>query len=172
MNKAVTDTNANFAGINDPLIDDSEKASRRRNYALLNAYNVKPLSGSWTNNYTEFNRIYMFGAPWIGSTDNTKKRIDCFVAGTDGYINNQYVNYIDNGFAQSIKANSTSNANNPAYVYVERVISYSYTGDTVETDDGDVLVTGAAAKDKIVIVYTILKNDNSGKYLLEKSSSM
>jgi len=30
---------------------------------------------------------------------------------------------------------------------------------TVETDEGEVLVTGAASKDKIVITYTIIKND-------------
>ena len=40
----------------------------------------------------------------------------------------------------------------------EQFISYSYTGETMETEDGDTLVTGAESKDKIVIIYTMLEN--------------
>ena len=39
------------------------------------------------------NKAYMFGAPWSGSLDNAKIRIDYFLNGTKGYINNRLVDY-------------------------------------------------------------------------------
>ena len=43
------------------------------------------------------------------------------------------------------------------YQFKEKFVSYSYTGETMETEDGDILVTGANSKDKIVITYTFVK---------------
>ncbi|MCR5185983.1 MAG: hypothetical protein K6D97_02560 [Clostridia bacterium] len=149
---------------------DEERVSRIRNNILINAYNSGPstfsiakvhsdsgsLDSAWLN-YTKENRLYLFGAPWVGSTENTKKRIDYFINGSDGYINIQYVNYVDNPFALAIRAKDDSG--NPLFAFTERVISYSYTGSTEETEEGDVLVNGAASKDKLVIIYTIIDND-------------
>lgn len=119
--------------------------------------------------YNEANRIYMFGAPWIGSTENTKKRIDYFISGSDGYINNQYVNYIDNPFALALRINGLNDGGNPKFAFTEKVISYSYTGSTEETDEGDVLVNGAASKDKLVVIYTII--DNKDNNLIVRSEN-
>ena len=44
--------------------------------------------------------------------------------------------------------------------FKEQFVSYSYTGETFVTDDGDELVTGAQDKDKIIITYTLTKNPN------------
>ena len=33
----------------------------------------------------------LFGAPWLGSTEAVKTRVDFFVNGKSGYINNVYV---------------------------------------------------------------------------------
>lgn len=88
---------------------------------------------------------YLFGAPWLGSTESVKTRIDLYVNGKASYINNIRVDYTDNPFYQ---------ARLDKKKFIEEFTSYSYTGQTLETDDGDVLVTGASAKDKIVITYT------------------
>ena len=40
--------------------------------------------------------------------------------------------------------------------FKERFINYSYTGQTMTTEDGDELVTGEKSKDKIVIIYTLI----------------
>lgn len=88
---------------------------------------------------------YLFGAPWLGSTESVKTRIDLFVNGKASYINNIRVDYRNNPFYQ---------ARLDKKKFIEEFTSYSYTGQTLETDDGDVLVTGASAKDKIVITYT------------------
>ena len=95
---------------------------------------------------------YLFGAPWTGSPEHIKTRVDLFINGEHGYINNQYINYKGNVFANSLKQ-SDSKKNR----YLEQFISYSYSGTTMETEDGDILVTdGQSAKDKIVIIYTLL----------------
>ena len=182
VNKAVTDTNANESDIDrkrsDLNTDQNELSTNIRNYKIKQSYNVKPSPLDEWKDYDVYERLYMFGAPWVGSTENTKKRIDYFINGGEGYINNQYVNYVDNSFAKSIKENNgVGGVNNahPKYAYTEQVVSYSYTGDTVETDDGEVLVEGAASKDKIIIIYTIIDNidgiiDEKNTLLLETSS--
>ncbi len=101
--------------------------------------------------YNNKNTPYcLFGAPWLGSTETIKQRIDFFVNGDAGYINNTYVSYSGNdSFASKVDANTK---------FKERFISYSYSGSTVTTDEGETLVNGAKSKDKIVIIYTILNN--------------
>ena len=106
-----------------------------RNYAYNKAYNDK------TKKYC------LFGAPWLGSTESVKSRVDYFVNGKSGYINNAYVNYKNNEFYQARINNKQ---------FKERFINYSYSGQTMTTEDGDTLVTGEKSKDKIVIIYTLI----------------
>lgn len=127
VNNAVADTEAKA---------DSTKSKQIENYALKKVYNdsTKP--------------YYLFAAPWLGNTENVKTRIDFFVNGKSGYINNEYVDYRENAFYK---------ARMDKKQFRERFISYSYSGETMETEDGDILVTGANEKDKIVIIYTMTK---------------
>lgn len=102
-----------------------------------------------------YNKVYndtskkfcLFGAPWLGSTESVKTRVDYFIDGKSGYINNAYVNYKNNEFYQARVAGKQ---------FKERFINYSYTGQTMVTEDGDELVTGEKSKDKIVIIYTLI----------------
>ena len=106
-----------------------------RNYAYNQAYNEK-------------SKAYcLFGAPWLGSTESVKTRVDYFIDGKAGYINNSYVDYKDNDFYKARIAGKQ---------FKERFISYSYSGQTMTTEDGDTLVTGEKSKDKIVIIYTLI----------------
>ena len=102
-------------------------------------------------NNQENKNYYLFGAPWVGSTEAIKTRIDYFVNGKAGYINNIYVDYTDNYFYK---------ARMQKIQFKENFISYSYTGQTIETEDGDTLVTGASSKDKIVIIYKMIEQPN------------
>lgn len=92
----------------------------------------------------------LFGAPWLGSTETLKQRVDFFVNGDAGYINNTYIDYSG--------ANCFANKVNETTRFKERFISYSYSGSTVTTDEGETLIEDAESKDKIVIIYTILSN--------------
>lgn len=96
------------------------------------------------------NAYYLFGAPWGGSKDAIKTRVDFFVNGDAGYINGQYVNYSDDRY------NDFHEAIDQRRQFKEKFISYSWGGETMSTRDGDVLVTGSKPKDKIVIIYTMM----------------
>ena len=107
--------------------------------------------------YNDSDKAYcLFGAPWLGSTETIKQRIDFFVNGDSGYINNTFVNYSGTtekpSFASLVDENTR---------FREKFISYSYSGSTVTTDEGETLIEGAKNKDKIVIIYTILNNTTS-----------
>ena len=145
VNKAISDSKAT---------SDSTSKTLRDNYAYKMIYNDKS------------KKIYMFGAPWTGSTENIKKRIDYYISGTAGYIDGVYVDYenksnseglIKNVFAEAINDSLTNEESK--IKFKERFISYSYSGDTFVTEDGDELVN-VDSKDKIEIIYTILGDFN------------
>lgn len=120
--------------------ENSSEEKQIRNYAYKTTYN---------NSSTQY---YMFGAPWLGSKENIKTRVDFFINGQAGYIGDQYVDYTDNEFHGYLS--------NPEIQFKETFISYSWSGQTLTTDDGDTLVTGDAPKDKIVIIYQELSNQD------------
>ena len=98
--------------------------------------------------YNDPDKLYcLFGAPWLGSTESVKARVDYFVDGKAGYINNTYVDYRDNAFCEARKNKKQ---------FKERFVNYSYSGQTMITEDGEQLVTGEKSKDKIVIIYTLI----------------
>lgn len=139
VNKAAADKTA----LTEPTDkNDLKYIEKMKNYALGKIYNDKT-----KRNY------YLFEAPWLGSTENLKTRIDFFVNGQAGYINNKYVDYTGNEFYNSRHVGDDTKEPEQ---YRERFISYSYDGQTLETEEGDTLVTGASEKDKIIIIYTMV----------------
>lgn len=99
---------------------------------------------------------YMFGVPWLGSAErdsSVKARIDYYINGSSGYINNTYVNYRHNKFYKIKEYNKTASEENKVY-FTEEFIRYTYSGDTLVTEQGDILVEGAMPEDKIVVIYT------------------
>ena len=129
-------------------------------YSLKTIYDNKDSS----NMNSQRTLLYMFGAPWIGSTDDMKLRVDFFINGDAGYINNRLVDYTQHPFHKMLNATKE----NSAYQFKENFISYSYTGETMTTEDEDVLVTGTIPKDKIVVTYTLVKVDDEMKEQIDK----
>ncbi len=104
---------------------------------------------------------YMYQAPWIGDTDQfVKTRVDFYLNGDDGYINNTYVDYRDSYFSRVRAYNriqaDNNNLDNIIY-FEENFISYSYKGETFTNDEGDILITGTQPEDKIVVIYKATK---------------
>lgn len=132
VHNAIADRNAN-----DPSKTSFDTSSQIVNNALTKVYNDKKKP------------YYLFEAPWLGSTEAVKTRVDYFINGDFGYINNALVDYRNNKFYK---------ARMQKVQFREQFISYSYTGETMETEDGETLVTGADSKDKIVIIYTMINN--------------
>ena len=111
------------------------------NYAYNQIYN-----NASNKNY------YFFGVPWLNNKENIKQRVDLFINGQDGYIDDRYVNYKDNEFKIALDKNIQ---------FKENFINYTWSGETMTNDDGDILVTKDAPKDKIIIIYTITEKISS-----------
>lgn len=86
----------------------------------------------------------LFGAPWMGNTvRDAKYRVDLYIAGKKGYINNVEVNY---------ETNSLYGLN--AKDFDETFIEYVYSGQTISTENGIEDLTGnTKEKNKIIIDY-------------------
>ena len=98
---------------------------------------------------------YLFEAPWTGSTDeNTRARIDFFLHGTKGYINNTLVDYSNGSPAFSNDGGFLGKYPNET-IFIESVVEYAYTGDTISTANGLETITGNTQESsKIIITYT------------------
>lgn len=92
-------------------------------------------------------KAYMFEAPWTGSTDeDTRARIDYFLNGTKGYINNTLVDYSKISFLKTY-GNKT---------FEESFVEYSYAGETISTENGIETITGSTQESsKIIITYKV-----------------
>ena len=125
--------------------------------ALISLYGTADLSGN------------LFGAPWMGNTNkDTKARIDMYISGEAGYINNTWVDYskkYDN------IVNDSKGKGLQKYIYLnyykdrlfkENFAQYAYEGDTLTTEDDELeTLTGShQISTKIIITYQLLP-DNS-----------
>lgn len=118
-----------------------------REASLKSAYDL-----NGTGNKPE---AYMFGAPWTGSNEAQKTRIDYFLSGMKGYISGVEVDYGENspafknnvgGFIGKYKETT----------FIESFVEYVYTGETVSTSEGIETITGSTQeKSKIVITYRV-----------------
>ncbi len=105
---------------------------------------------------------YLFEAPWIGNKErDTKNRIDLYIKGDAGYINNTYVDYTDKDSGTATLdslAEIKEVVNNENCEIVESFVEYVFFGDTISTEDGTEKITGDKQEEtKIIITYTIRK---------------
>lgn len=115
-----------------------------REKGLLEAYNIKSKNA------------YLFQAPWMGNVNkDVKTRVDFYVAGQEGDINNVHVDYtnrtagIDNLVEMKQEYDSGCSIQ-------ESFVEYNFSGDTITTEDGTETITGdKQAESKIIIIYTL-----------------
>lgn len=108
--------------------------------ALMSLYGVTLTGGD-----ADKTNPYLFEAPWIGNTSkDIKTRIDLYVNGECGYINNTKVDYRNNNLLENFKDSTFS----------EEFTQYAYKGDTISSEDGTETITGnVKAETKILIIY-------------------
>ena len=97
----------------------------------------------------------MFGAPWVGTTDeDAKSRIDLYIKGEKGYINNALVNYENNGLL--------SNGIDEKTKFEESFTEYQYSGQTISDEDGEYeLVGDKQGNKKIIITYKVVNEEKN-----------
>lgn len=103
------------------------------------------------------NRAYLFEAPWTGSTDeHTRARIDYFLNGTKGYINNTLVDYSKESTTKIFAKQGGFLGNYGDKVFEESFVEYAYTGETISTENGLETITGNTQEStKIIITYKL-----------------
>jgi len=141
------------------IFDVNLEGSVRKAAGITSSYNgedknkLNSLKNSKYNTRSE--DIYLFEAPWIGNTDtDTKTRIDFYIDGTKGYINNTEVDYSKNTkFCYAIERNIK---------FTEAFVEYSFSGDTITSEDGTETITGNKQENsKIIITYTAQEKLNN-----------
>lgn len=117
--------------------------------ALLSLYDAD-------NSGKAYSSCYMFGAPWLANINkDAKTRIDMYVNGTKGYINNTLVDYL---FEVGPQKKLVSLNHYQDRQFKEIFTQYAYEGDTIK-DENDELVTLTGSKQvstKIIIIYQLL----------------
>lgn len=130
------------------------KIAKAAAYTKSEDMELVSLKNSIYNN--PLSKAYLFEAPWTGSTDeNTRTRIDYFLNGSKGYINNTLVDYSSTGSAFS------GDVNNEGFLkkygtttFTESFLEYAYSGETVSTENGIETITGSTQENsKIIITY-------------------
>ena len=109
--------------------------------ALMSLYGVTLTGGD-----ADKTNPYLFEAPWIGNTSkDIKTRIDLYVNGECGYINNTKVDYRKNNLLKCFNTDT---------IFTEEFIQYAYKGDTISSEDGTETITGnVKTETKILIIY-------------------
>ena len=97
--------------------------------------------------------LYLFQAPWLGNANrDVKTRIDYFIAGMKGYINNVEVDYTSTNL-NHIKLMYDNNKN---ATIQESFVEYNFSGETITTEDGTETITGnEQPESKIIITYNL-----------------
>ena len=90
---------------------------------------------------------YMFGAPWLATINkDAKVRVDMYINGSKGYINNTFIDYSSNNLK-----------NYKDRRFKETFTQYAYEGDTISDEEGIVSLTGSKQiSTKIIIIYQLL----------------
>lgn len=103
-------------------------------------------------------RAYLYQAPWLGNTSrDVKTRIDFFVSGKSGYINNTFVDYTHvDGIIKNIVDIKDWYDESENHIIEESFVEYNFSGDTITTEDGTETITGdKQVESKIIIIYTL-----------------
>ena len=114
----------------------------------------EPVDQSLADTYDDKTKsLYLFQAPWLGNANrDVKTRIDYFIAGMKGYINNVEVDYTSTNL-NHIKVIYDNNIN---ATIQESFVEYNFSGETITTEDGTETITGnEQPESKIIITYNL-----------------
>ena len=130
--------------------DRAEILKRNKQKALLSLYDV----GDTT---VPQHCCYMFGVPWLANINkDAKTRVDMYINGGKGYINNVLVDYSQPIGQHDSRLVSLNNFQDRKFREV--FTQYAYEGDTVTNDENEIVtLTGSKQiATKIIIIYQLL----------------
>lgn len=111
---------------------------------------------------------YMFGVPWLANINNdAKTRIDLYINGGKGYINNVFVDYSKDFYNINVNSKGYTDTNSKKIFlknfknrkFKEVFTQYAYDGDTISDESNGEIVSLTGSKQiatKIIIIYQLL----------------
>ena len=148
----------------DITTENKVNAAYRKSNGNENSNNITAEEKLLLQEYGKNHLTYLFGSPWnTNALVYAKQRVDFFVNGSLGYINNVLVDYSYDGQHQPSAGNYPANLKyymergNDIEIE-ERFVQYNYSGDTISVGEGENIetLTGNKIPDsKIEITYTI-----------------
>lgn len=148
----------------DITTENKVNAAYRKSNGNENSNNITPEEKLLLQEYGKDSLTFLYGSPWnTNALVYAKQRVDFFVNGSLGYINNVLVDYsYDAGYQPEAGVHP---ANLKYYmeqsdnlVIEERFVQYNYSGDTISVGEGENIetLTGNKIPDsKVEITYTI-----------------
>ena len=128
-------------------IEQAIGGSSPLNDDIINAYKDR---------YNKSNtQVYLYDAPWIGSPNLIKKRIDLYVSSKRGYIGTKLVDYESVVHTTSgTKSRGLKNLVSNGSKFIEEFVQYAYSGDTFSEINGDDIetITGNVKEQKKIII--------------------
>jgi hypothetical protein len=158
----------------DITTENKVNAAYRKSNGNIDSSNINEEEKLLLQEYGKDNLTYLFGSPWnTNALVYAKQRVDFFVNGSLGYINNVLVDYSYDGNSQPSAGTNPHPANLKYYMdynskhspddqieIEERFVQYNYSGDTISVGEGENIetLTGNKIPDsKVEITYTIIK---------------
>lgn len=135
-------------------IFDIQLEGKVRSAASKSDFTGDPMAEALVKTYDDKTKtVYLHQAPWLGNANrDVKTRIDYFVNGLRGYINNVLVDYE----IVNLKELKTAYDNNASAVIQESFVEYNFSGETITTEDGTETITGnEQPESKIIITYNL-----------------
>lgn len=122
--------------------------SQVRALSSKRASDLKDIDKSFLTKYNTANsKLYLFGVPWIGSTQSHRERVDLFVNSENGYVNGKSVNYTNKGL-KDLKYDK----------FIETVLTYKISGEGLYDDStGIEVVTSEIGAYKTEIIYQAIR---------------
>lgn len=118
--------------------------SQVRNLSSKRQIDLNAIDKDFLDKYNKENtNLYLFAAPWIGSTQAHRERVDLFVNSEDGYINGKPVKYKNKGLN---KLDSDK--------FLETILTYKISGEGLyDPETGIEVVTSESGTYKTEIIY-------------------
>ena len=138
----ILDRNGNEYQVFDKYIESQVRnlSSRRQSDLTQIDRNFLARYNSPTGNNS---KLYLFTAPWIGSTQSHRERVNLFVNSEKGYINGQVVDYTNKGL-DDIKSTQ----------FIETVLNYKISGEgKYDEVTGIDVITSESGTYKTEIIY-------------------
>ena len=148
----------------DITTENKVNAAYRKSNGNINSNNINKEEKLLLEEYAKDRLTFLFGSPWnTNALVYAKQRVDFFVNGSLGYINNVLVDYSYNpGYQPEAGVHP---ANLKYYMeqsdnleIEERFVQYNYSGDTISVGEGENIETltgNKIADSKVEITYTI-----------------